>query len=113
MGALIATSHLPAIASEHGNSDTSDLGETFAGRGRFARLSLSYSIVRIGLPKPFSILHISDTHLTAAYPDEPEEKKQLQIKYIAVYGGLQEQALRDSKARRARQVLRVIEVLRV
>lgn len=89
-GALIATSQLPAIAE--------DKPEVFPERGRFERLALSYATVKIGLEKPFSILHISDTHLTAAYPHENEKKQTLNEKRTVTFGGRQEESLRDTLA---------------
>jgi hypothetical protein len=51
-----------------------DKPEVFPERGRFERLTICYATVEIGLKKPFSVLHISDTHLTAAYPHENQKK---------------------------------------
>ena len=89
-GALIATSQLPAFAE--------DKPELFPKRGRFERMSLCYAMVKIGLEKPFSVLHISDTHLTAAYPTENEKKQKLHEVRTATFGGRQEEALRDALA---------------
>ncbi len=89
-GALIATSQLPAFAE--------DKPEVFPERGRYERLSLSYGVVEIGLEKPFSILHISDSHLTAAYPNESEKKQKLNSRRTKTFGGRQEEALRDALA---------------
>ncbi len=88
MGALVATSQLPALAE--------DDPTLFPKRGRFERLALNYGTVNIGLEKPFSILHISDTHLTAVYPNEDEKKQQLHKIRTTTFGGRQEEALRDS-----------------
>ena len=88
MGALMATSQLPALAE--------DDPTLFPKRGRFERLALNYGTVNIGLEKPFSILHISDTHLTAVYPNEDEKKQQLHKIRTTTFGGRQEEALRDS-----------------
>ena len=72
--------------------------KTFAGRLEHERLSLSYQHVHIGLEKPFSILHISDTHLCEAYPDElPYDTRWARFRN-SVFGGKQEEALRDSLA---------------
>lgn len=90
MGALVATSQLPVLAE--------DDPSVFPKRGRYERLMLSYGTVNIGLEKPFSILHISDTHLTAAYPHENEKKQTLHTKRTMTFGGRQEEALRDSLA---------------
>lgn len=88
MGAVVATSQLPALAE--------DDPTLFPKRGRFERLALNYGTVNIGLEKPFSILHISDTHLTAVYPNEDEKKQQLHKIRTTTFGGRQEEALCDS-----------------
>ena len=89
-GALIATAQLPSFAE--------DRPEVFPSRGKRERLSLSYSTVHIGLEKPFSVLHISDSHLTAAYPHENEKKLTLNKKRTTTFGGHQEEALQDAIA---------------
>jgi len=89
-GALIATSQLPVLAE--------DKPEVFPQRGIYERLSLSYAVVEIGLEKPFSVLHISDSHLTAAYPHENAKKQELNAKRTVTFGGRQEEALRDALA---------------
>ncbi len=88
VGALIATSQLPTLAEDNPS--------VFPNRGRFERLSLSYATVEIGLEKPFSVLHISDSHLTAAYPHESEQKQQLHERRTTTFGGRQEEALADA-----------------
>ena len=88
VGAVIATSQLPAIAEDNPS--------VFPKRGRFERLALNYGTVNIGLEQPFSVLHISDTHLTAAYPHEDEKKQTLHTQRTLTFGGRQEEALRDS-----------------
>lgn len=99
-GALVAVSGLPAVAVENdGTGNMVPAGEKeklFARRGRFERLALSYAVVKIGLEHPFSVMHISDTHLSEAYPGEGETKKILKDKRSISFGGFQEQALRDS-----------------
>lgn len=87
-GVLVATSSLPALAEDN--------PAVFPERGGFERLSLSYSTIHIGLEKPFSVMHISDTHLTAAYPHENEKKQTLCKVRTKTFGGRQEEALRDS-----------------
>lgn len=84
-GALIATSVLPAFAD--------DKQLVFQGRGRFERMSLSYATVNIGLEKPFSVLHLSDSHLTSTYDDENEWRKGQSLSRTRTFGGLQEDAL--------------------
>ena len=109
-GALIATSQLPVLAEERplqtgavtggkktqGRELMQDRPELFPERGRFERLAICYATVEIGLEKPFSILHISDTHLTAAYSDENQNKLTLNERRTKTFGGRQEEALRDS-----------------
>ena len=87
-GALIATSQLPMLAEDN--------PAVFPKRGKYERLSLSYATVEIGLEQPFSVLHISDTHLTAAYEHENEKKHQLHENRTTTFGGRQEEALRDA-----------------
>ena len=89
-GALIATSSLPVWAEDNPS--------VFPQRGGYERLSLAYATVHVGLNEPFSVLHISDTHLTAAYPHESEKKQELHRTRTMTFGGRQEEALRDSLA---------------
>lgn len=114
-GALIATAQLPALADDlplagdmydgepegdkpQDGAMAQDRPEVFPRRGRYERLSLSYAVVEIGLEKAFSVLHISDSHLTAAYPHENEKKQKLNAKRTVTFGGRQEEALRDAIA---------------
>lgn len=88
---MVAAAALPALGDNREKS-------AFAQRGRFERLSLDYVHLRIGLPRAFSVLHISDTHLTAAYPHEGADKQALKDNRTRCFGGRQEEALRDSLA---------------
>ena len=90
MGALMATSQLPSWAEDN--------PALFPQRGGFERLGMNYVAINIGLETPFSLLHISDTHLTAAYPHENEKKQKLKEVRSKTFGGRQEEALRDSLA---------------
>ena len=90
VGSLFAAAALPSVAQ--------DEPSLFPSRGRYERLALAYQHIHIGLEKPFSVLHISDTHLTAAYPDENAKKQELHAKRSLTFGGRQEEALRDSLA---------------
>lgn len=87
--ALVATSQLPLLA---------DNPILFPDRGRFERLSLAYAHIKAGATKPFSILHITDTHFTEAYPHEDDKKQKLKAVRSKTFGGRQEEALRDSLA---------------
>jgi 3',5'-cyclic AMP phosphodiesterase CpdA len=89
MGGLIATSALPSLA---------DNPAVFPQRGKFERLSLQYFELEAGASKPFTLLHISDTHLTAAYPDDMPYAVRSASRRTKTFGGRQEEALRDSIA---------------
>jgi 3',5'-cyclic AMP phosphodiesterase CpdA len=88
-GGLVAASRLPSFADDP---------SLFPKRGAFERLALSYVHIDAGATKPFSILHISDTHLTDAYSHEDEKKLKLKAVRTQTFGGRQEEALRDSLA---------------
>lgn len=90
LGMIMATSQLPAFAEDN--------PAVFPERGVFERLSLNYATIHIGLERPFSVLHISDTHLTAAYAHENEKKQTLHKTRTQTFGGRQEEALRDTLA---------------
>lgn len=94
-GVLIATSALPVVADEETPAIAADV---FPKRGQYERLSISYAVVEIGAERPFSVLHISDTHLTAAYAHENDKKQQLCSSRTTTFGGHQEEALRDTLA---------------
>jgi len=87
LGGLVAVSRLPAFADDP---------SVFPKRGGFERLVLAYQHIDAGASRPFSILHISDTHLTAAHPGEGEFKQKLKASRTVCFGGRQEEALRDS-----------------
>ena len=89
---------LAATKTLFGAEPATDAQSLFANRGRYERLSLAYQHVHVGLEKPFSILHISDTHLASAYPHEPEVKQKLTQSRMRTFGGKQEEALAASLA---------------
>ena len=88
-GALFASSALPSLA------DDPDL---FPKRGRWERLSLQFQKIDAGATKPFTLLHVSDTHLTAVYPHESEWTRKQSKRRTRTFGGRQEEALRDTIA---------------
>ena len=90
-GTVVATSALPSFADDP---------SVFPKRGTAERLVLAYQHIHIGLKEPFSILHISDTHLSAAYPTEADgaDKMKSMARRTCTFGGRQEEALRDSLA---------------
>lgn len=87
-GAMVASSSLPAL----------DDPSQFPHRGKFERLCLAYAHVKAGAEKPFSLLHVSDTHFTAAYPHEDAKKQELMRIRTRTFGGRQEEAFADSIA---------------
>ena len=87
-GGLVASASLPALAE----SDP----DLFFARKTCERLSLAYHHVHIGLPKPFSVLHISDTHLSEAYYSEGEDVVAWAAKRKRAFGACQENALAAS-----------------
>ena len=89
-GGLIAVSDLPALEE--------DASTSVSRRGRFEKLNINMIHVDVGATKPFSVLHISDTHLTDAYPDEDRLKQKLKAVSTDKFGGQQESALRESVA---------------
>ena len=92
-GAVMATSSLPALDAQPAALSTSAFLPHESGR---ARLALSYQHIHIGLPQPFSVLHISDTHLAECYPTEPPHKVEFAKKRFQGFGGRQVEALRSS-----------------
>ena len=87
-GGLVASASLPALA----DNDPA----LFDSRGIFERLSLTYHHIHIGLQKPFSVLHISDTHLSEAYYNEGEDVVAWAAKRKRAFGACQEAALAAS-----------------
>ena len=79
MGGIVATSRLPLHA-----------------RGNYEQLSLAYAHIDAGAAKPFSVLHISDTHLTFANPDEDETVQDYRRRRTELFGCRQYEALKDS-----------------
>ena len=89
IGAVCAASRLPVFADEP---------TVFPARGRYERLSLTYHEIKAGATQPFSLLHFSDTHLTATYPHEPQDVRENMRERTMTFGGRQEEALRDTLA---------------
>ena len=86
-GGLVATAALPSFADDP---------SMFPKRGRFERLSVAYARIDAGATAPFSVMHISDTHLTAAYLHEGVAQCGMSARRTQTFGGRQEAALRDS-----------------
>ena len=79
IGGIAATSRLPLHA-----------------RGNYEQLSLAYAHIDAGAEKPFSVLHISDTHLTFANPDEDEKVQAYRRRRTELFGCRQYESLKDS-----------------
>ena len=88
-GSIVAAKALPAFADDP---------SVFPRRGTAERLVLAYQHIHIGLKEPFSVLHISDTHLTAVNADELPELRKFAAYRSGIFGGRQEEAFRDSLA---------------
>ena len=71
-------------------------GLSLHARGDHEQLSLAYSHIKAGASKPFSLLHISDTHLTFADADEDAEIQKYRERRTELFGGRQYEALKDS-----------------
>ncbi len=91
-GTLVATAGLPAM------SDEPCAVAPFHRKSSRAYLSLGYHRIHIGLAKPFSILHISDTHLSVAATDDPPDKAEFARKRDEGFGTRQAEALANSLA---------------
>lgn len=87
MGGLVAVSALPTLADDP---------SVFPSRGRYERLIVASRHIKAGASSPFSILHISDTHFTAAYEHEGVFKCGKSAARTRTFGGRQEEAFRDS-----------------
>ncbi len=99
LGGSLAFGGLMAVSGIGCASAPKDAGKSgFAGRGTWERLSLAHQHVDAGATKPFSILHISDTHFTAVHPHESEIKRKLGGIRTKTFGGMQEEAFADSLA---------------
>ena len=98
---LLASAALPTAlggcVSIGGAGGAEKKPDPFANRGKFELLNVSYAHIHVGIEQPFSLLHISDTHLTAAYPDESEKKRIVsEARTNGCFGGMQERSLRDA-----------------
>ena len=62
------------------------------------KIKLKEIVVEAGAKKPFSVLHVSDTHLTAAYPHEDKWKQEMSRADTPIFGAKQEEALAEAIA---------------
>ena len=62
------------------------------------KLQVNGVVIEAGAKKPFSVLHVSDTHLTAAYPHEDKWKQEMARADTPIFGAKQEEALAEATA---------------
>ena len=71
-------------------------GEASAATGE--KLKVNGVVIEAGAKKPFSVLHVSDTHLTAVYPHEDKWKQEMSRADTPIFGAKQEGALAEAVA---------------
>lgn len=74
------------------------LSRLSAAEGTGEAFTVSEATVAAGAAKPFTLLHVSDTHLTCALPSDDERMRALSRSRETVFGGSQEAALRAAFA---------------
>jgi len=62
------------------------------------KLKVNGVAIEAGATKPFSVLHVSDTHLTAVYPHEDKWKQEMSRADTPIFGAKQEEALSEAVA---------------
>jgi len=62
------------------------------------RLQVNGVVIEAGVESPFSVLHVSDTHLTAVYPHEDRWKQEMSRADMPIFGARQEDALAEAIA---------------
>ena len=62
------------------------------------KLEVKSIVIEAGAEKPFSILHVSDTHLTAVYQHEDKWKQEMSRADTPIFGAKQEEALAEAIA---------------
>lgn len=84
----MASANLPALAAM----------PTQAGGATGEKLKAKTISIAAGATKPFSVLHVSDTHLTAVYPHEDKWKQEMSRADTPIFGAKQEEALAEAVA---------------
>ena len=69
-----------------------------AGDASGEKLKVKNVVIEAGAKKPFSVLHVSDTHLTAVYPHEDKWKQEMSRADTPIFGAKQEEALAEAVA---------------
>ncbi len=62
------------------------------------KLKVNSIVIDAGAKKPFSVLHVSDTHLTAVYPHEDKWKQEMSRADTPIFGAKQEESLAEAVA---------------
>ena len=69
-----------------------------AGGATGDKLKAKAVSIAAGATKPFSVLHVSDTHLTAVYPHEDKWKQEMSCADTPIFGAKQEESLSEAVA---------------
>ena len=91
---MVTTNRRDFITAGFGFAATAGLPAL--GRGRFEQLNIAHVRIDAGAERPFSVLHISDTHLTLAGEGEPESIRRHSASRTDTFGGRQLEALETS-----------------
>ena len=84
----MASANLPALAAMPAQ----------AGGAMGEKLKAKDISIAAGAKKPFSVLHVSDTHLTAVYPHEDKWNQEMSRADTPIFGAKQEEALSEAVA---------------
>lgn len=71
---------------------------TQAGGASGEKLKAKTISIAVGATKPFSVLHVSDTHLTSVYSHEDKWKHEMSRADTPIFGAKQEEALAEAIA---------------
>ena len=69
-----------------------------AGGATGEKIKVNSVLIEAGAKKPFSVLHVSDTHLTAVSPHEDKWKQEMSRADTPIFGAKQEEALAEAVA---------------
>ena len=91
-GVLMVSANLPVLAPMPARA--ADVPSSATGD----KIKAKEIVIEAGAAKPFSVLHVSDTHLTAVYPNEDKWKQEMARADTPVFGARQEEALAEALA---------------
>lgn len=89
--ALFASSQMSAATIEEDS-------KVFAEAGGWSMPALSYARIHLGLRQPFNVTHLTDSHISDAFPDEPEDLTSCAASRRCQFCGYQRVALERSLA---------------